>query len=191
MKINGTNYLLLERRGCDYLPGDEIATRSDVGNYRVFVRFTDKNGVEVCGDFGRGNVYDTTKEKLKVVNDIALYSDLQYEDERGAWRYTPAVDTKAYTYNLSDILSFVNAIAAERYDAIKWVEHIEVMQEEGANFTPAGKIKEYAEQNRMEISERYGNTILHTSTGDYKYLSYRIEPKQNGKEKVTITLELV
>lgn len=122
MKINGINYLLLQRHGCNYFKNDEICTRSDVGNYRVFVSFTDKNGVKVCGDLMRGYTYDTTSKKPRVTSDIALCTDLQYEDERGAWVYRPAVDPRAYTYNLSDILAFVNAISVEHYDAIKWEE---------------------------------------------------------------------
>lgn len=189
MIINGINYLLLERRGCNYFPNDEIATRSDVGNYRVFVEFTDKNGVKVCGDLGRCYAYDTTEKKPRITSDITLYSDFQFEDERGAWRYNPAVDPKAYTYNIADILDFINAISAEHYDAIKWIETVEFEQERGANFTPACKIHEYANQNRMKTSNQYGTIILHLSTRDYKYLSYQINPLANGKEKLIITLE--
>ena len=35
MIINGKNYLLLEKRGCNFNGGVPVTTKSDVGNYRV------------------------------------------------------------------------------------------------------------------------------------------------------------
>lgn len=189
MKTN-INYLHSVRRGCMFLGEDK--GKSDVGNYRIFVEFTDKNGVEVCGDLSKGNRYDYSKKSCPIVTDVALHTDLQYEDFRGCWQYKPAVDPRAYTYNIADILSFINAIANEHYDAIKWIEKIEVVVDKGSNWTPAGLIREWAKRNRVTAeNSRYGELVVKLYTGNYKYMSYKIEPLQydHTKERVTITLE--
>ena len=191
MKINGKNYLLLRRRGCNFMENDPIARKSDVGNYRVFVRFTDKNGVEVCGDFGRGYAYDLTKKKPVIIDDNVLSADLQYEDERGAWVYRPDVNNKDYPFTLSGILAFVNAISAEHYDGVKFIEEIETTIPAGSNFTPAGQMHQWAKASNVAEETRYMETVLKLFTGDYKYLSYKVAPFRDGLEKVTITLELV
>lgn len=37
MKIGEKNYLLAEKRGCNFAPGDASTKGSDIGNYRVFI----------------------------------------------------------------------------------------------------------------------------------------------------------
>lgn len=184
------NYLCMIRRGCMFTAAD--SGKSDIGNYRVFTRFIDKDGVEVCGDFSRGNVYDFSRKTPKLVNEWALATDLQHEDFRGCWQYRPAVDNRGYSYTKSDILAFVNKIANNNFDEIKWIEQIEVIIDKGANFTPAGLIRDWAKRNRINYENtRYGDTVLKLYTGNYKYMSYQIEdiPHDHSKEKVIITLE--
>lgn len=190
MKINGINYLLLERRGCNYFPGDGFAKKSDVGNYRVFVRFTDKSGVDVCGDFQSGYVYDHSKKKPVIVNDNVLSANLQFENERGCFGYRPSEDPRKYTYNIADILSFVNSISQEHYDAIKWIEEIDVTIPAGSNFTPSGLIYKWAKENRVEVENtRYFEQIVKLYTGNYKYLAYSVTNVDQSVDKVTIILE--
>lgn len=191
MKINGKNYLLLRRRGCNFMENDPIARKSDVGNYRVFVQFTDKNGVEVCGDFGRGYVYDMTRKKPVITNDNALALDLQYENENGAFVYRPDVDYKAYDFTLSDILAFVNAVSAEHYDGIKFIETICTEVPAGSNFTPAGLMHQWAKASNVAVESRCSETVLKLFTGDYKYLSYMVVPSGGDMDSVSIILELV
>lgn len=190
MLINGKNYLFLRRMGCEYRKGDDITAFSDVGNHRVRVQFMDKNGVEVLGDLSHGCKWDTSKKKPVMTSFVSLLSDLQYEDEKGTWRYYPAVRSNNYTYNVADILAFVNAISAEHYDDVKWVETIDVIQDAGKNFTPATKICEYAKVHKLETVNTLDYTALRLYTGDYKYLCYSIKPTDDGKEIVTLTLEL-
>lgn len=188
MLINGVNYLLLKRRGCNYRDCETVA-KSDVGNYRVYVRFTDKNGIDVCGDLSKGYVYDTSKRKPRIVNDVALNTDLQFENERGCWQYHPATNPKEYTYNLADILKFINSIAKEHYDAIKWYEELEVIQPRGKNFTPASLIHEWAKRNHVETYSNYGTIKVKLYTGTYKYMAYSIAHISDTMEKVTVILE--
>lgn len=186
------HFLLLERRGCDFWEKDDICSRSDVGNHRVFVKFTDKNGVDVCGDLMHGPVYDHTGKKPRIIKDNALFTDFQYEDDNGAWCYHPAVDAKTFTFNFSDILVFMDAISSEHYDAIKFAKRIEICQPTGANFTPSSLIYKYAKESRLETSYYYDAIILHTYNHKYKYHSCeKIEPLSNGMEKVTLLLEEV
>lgn len=189
MLINGKNYLFLRRMGCEYRKDDSITAFSDVGNHRVRVQFVDKNGVEILGDLSHGHKWDTSKKNPVMTSFVSLITDLQYEDEKGTWRYHPAVSSDNYTYNVADILAFINSISAEHYDAVKWVETIEVIQEAGKNFTPAGKICEYAKANRLEAVHKFDYVVLRMYTGDYKYLCFSIKPTGDGKEIVTLTLE--
>lgn len=191
MLINGKNYLFLRRMGCEYRKNDSITAFSDVGNHRVRVQFVDKYGVEVLGDLSHSYKWDTSKKKPVMTSFVSLLADLQYEDEKGTWRYYPAVRSDNYTYNVSDILAFINSISAEHYDAVKWVETIEVSQEAGKNFTPAANICEYARANRLETVNTLDYTALRMYTGVYKYLCYSIKPTGDGKEIVTLTLEAV
>lgn len=188
MVINGKNYLPMRRRGCNYTDAEFLA-RADVGNYRVFVRFTDKNGVEVCGDFGRTYAYDLSKEKPRIVADNVLYSDLQYTDERGTWAYRPRVDAKAYTYNVADILRYINALSAEHYDAIKWVEEFEIVHPAGENFTPSSLIYQWAKAHKLPTGNTLDGIRVKLYTGEYKYMAYHVQPQADGNEKITVVLE--
>lgn len=187
MTINGKNYLFLQKRGCNFWENAPEREYSDVGNYRVFVSFVDRDGVEVCGDFAGYDILDYTKKNRPVKKRNALHADLQYKNELGTWCYNAAVDTAEYSYTLADILSFVNAISVEQYDAIKFVYQLEFVQSAGADFTPAEKIREYARKYRMETVNRYDRTILKLFTGDFEYCCMDIKPMTNGLEKVIIT----
>ncbi len=195
MTINGTNYLLLKGRGCPSFETDERAKASDVGNYRVFVRFTDKAGVDVYGDFLMGNrrrYTDKTGKLLKkpvTISTTGIFSSLCYENERGCFGYRPDLNLSAYSYTISDILAIVNAISAEHYDAIKWVESFDFVQPAGANFTPANQIVEWAKKNWLEVFNVYGEMVVKFYTGQFKYLCYQVKPLDSEKEKVTIILE--
>lgn len=191
MKINGTNYLTLEKRGCNFWKDAPEREYSNVGNYRVFTEFTDKNGVEVCGDFGGYDVRDYTKKSKPVTRKNALHRDLQYTNSDGMTYCYNAGNAENYSYTLEGILEFVNSIAAETYEKIKFIHTFEFVQESGGNFTPAHKMVEWAKAHRLEWFNEYGNTIIKLYSGNYKYLCYKIEQMKNGKEKVKIYMEEV
>lgn len=128
------NVLYLEKRGCDFFHGDPIETQSDVGNYRVFMRFTDHNGVEVCGDICRGDVYrythKTTGKPLKhrkFEHSCGMFDMFQYtEQETGrTFRYRlPQGCTDGLRYTLKDILTLINRVSCKHYDVAEVVDRL-------------------------------------------------------------------
>lgn len=187
MNINGTNYLLLERRGCEFFKCDTINQRSDVGNYRVYAEFTDKEGRKVFGDMMRANVYDHTKKGNPLVYDAGLFADFQVSH----YVYSPSADPRSYNYTQADILRFVNKIADEHFDEIKWVHRFEVKLDKGANFTPATLIHNYAKANCLETNNVYGEVRIKMYTGEYKYLCYHIDTSPDNYDKVTVVMERI
>ena len=120
--------LQLERRGCDFFKGDPINEHSDVGNYRVFVKFIDKNGIEVCGDFSRCPVYryhhKITGKPLKhrkFEHDYGIYAGLQYTDENNmCWGYKfPEGILSGLYYTKQNILNVVNQLSNIHYDSVE------------------------------------------------------------------------
>lgn len=107
--------LYLEKRGCDFQPDG----KSDLGNFRLFLEFIDKEGRRVCGDVSRGYVWS----KGKVVGDGALYARWQYENYKGAFAY-PLPGGCAGQYTKADVLSLVNQYSAVKYDAAEIVEKL-------------------------------------------------------------------
>lgn len=107
--------LYLEKRGCDFQPDG----KSDLGHFRLFLEFIDKEGRRVCGDVVRGYVWS----KGKVVGDCALYAHWQYENYKGAFAY-PLPGSCAGQYTKADVLSLVNRYSAVKYDAAEIVEKL-------------------------------------------------------------------
>lgn len=107
--------LYLEKRGCDFQPDGE----SDLGNFRLFLEFIDKEGRRVCGDVVRGYVWS----KGKVVADGALYAHWQYENYKGTFAY-PLPGGCAGQYTKADVLSLVNRYSVVKYDAAEIVEKL-------------------------------------------------------------------
>lgn len=180
--------LVLERRGCNFTSDDPIWNYSDVGNWRVYTEFTTADGVEVCGDFGRGYVYDTNGRKPKIVNSHALHADLcRYDDDGTCWGYR--LDTTGLDYTVADILAAVNAVSTVEYERIIWVEEIETTIQPGENFTPAGKMIEYARENGREYQNGADGTVLTLAWGKYEYHHYEMgETLHNGEVVFRIIL---
>ena len=191
MKINGINYLTLEKRGCNFWKDAPEWEYSNIGNYRVYAEFIDKNGVEVCGDFGGYDVRDYTKKTAPVMRKNALHCDLAYTNSDGGTYCYNRGSAEKYSYTQEGILEFVNSIAAETYEKIKFIYTFEFVQESGKKFTPANKIIEWAKGHRLEWFNEYGDTIIKLYSGSYKYLCCRIEQMGNGKERVKIYMEEV
>lgn len=185
MIINGKDYLLCEKRGCNFFECDSICQRSDMENYRVFIDITCADGARVFGDLLRVNVYDYTRKTPKLVYDCGLGVDLQSD----MYRYHPSCDARDYDYTKAGVLAFVNKFSGNSFEDIKWVESFEVVRPKGSNFTPAALIREWANKNRLKTTCAYGETVVKMYTGAYKYLCYRIEPAGEGEEKIKVIME--
>lgn len=208
MIINGKNFLLLEKRGCNFNGGVPVTTKSDVGNYRVCTM-----GETIPGKDGRNYFLEfslwqnrsqprytnkRTGAPLKhpvqeIINPIGLHIDTQYTDKDGSWRASwmeQRIHKQNPSYTTAEILAIANEISAEHYDGIKWVCSFSETVEHGANFTPAALISAYAKRNRMEITSRFGTLCLRLYTGTYKYLAYDVRSFGN-RDNVTVILEEV
>lgn len=185
MIINGKNYLLCEKRGCEFFKGDTIRERSDMENYRVFIDIDCADGTRVFGDLLRRSVYNHTKKNPRLVYDCGLASDLQSD----IYRYHPSANADEYEYTKRDVLAFVNKFSGNDFEEIKFVQCFEVRNEKGANFTPAKLIHEWANKNHLKTSCAHGETVVDMYTGRYKYLGYKIRPAEEGFERVTIIME--
>lgn len=185
MIINGVDYLLCEKRGCEFFTGDPIRKKSDMENYRVYIDIECDNGTRVFGDLLRANVYDYTKKRPRLIYDCGLAADLQSD----MYRYHPQADQKEYEYTKRDVLRFVNKFSGNNFQEIKWVQHFDAVINKGANFTPANLIREFATKNHLKTNCDNGETVVEMYTGNYKYLCYKISSLGETKDRVTVTME--
>lgn len=189
MRIGDKNYLLIEKRGCNFFAGDESVKGSDVGNYRVFIRFIDKSGREVCGDVARFRGGDTLSTQMchydSTGNCLGFWHD--------PLDPLPFDVSDTYPYTLAGILRYVNERSGEHYNDVKWVESFSFEQEPGANFVPGDKIAEWAQREHLESWYEAGDIRVRTYTGVWKYLKYDTHPVRgrfHTFERVTIYMEL-
>lgn len=115
--------LYLEKRGCDFL-SDAERQQSDLGNYRLFLEFIDKEGRRICGDVTRGDIRETRKNgKISVVSSNGLYTDFQYESHKGCFCYHAEIGC-AGEYTKETVLGLVNSLSASAYDEIEIVDRL-------------------------------------------------------------------
>ena len=168
MKINGKNYLLAEKRGCNFLDYDKNLG-SDVGNYRVFIRFINDKGEEVSGDVTLNRKTGELSTQMYRYDAAANCYGFSYH-----WTNKRNTDSfHGYPYTLDGILRYVNDRSAEPYDEIKWVESFRFEQDPGDNFTPSSKIAEWARKEHLETWNDMDGIKVKTYTGVYKYMMYR------------------
>lgn len=208
MIINGKNYLLLERRGCEFFKNDDINNYSDVGNYRLttpgeIVR--GKDNKFYCLEFTQYERYNYRKLSLRggkplkhpvkeLVNINALHTATEYSNERGSWANLALegeLHSKNYSFAEKDILNAANDVSAVQFDAIKYVENITVRVPQNKNFTPANLMLRYAEQHHLQTSYYYDALILHCYSGAYRYLCFFERESNDGYNNITLTLERV
>ena len=208
MIINGINYLLLERRGCEFFKGDNINNYSDVGNYRLttpgeIVR--GKDNKFYCLEFTQYERHKYRKISLRggkplkhpikeLVNLNALHTATEYSNERGSWANIALeneLTSKNYSFTKQDILNAANDISAVKFDGIKYVENITVSVPKNKDFTPAELMLRYAEQHHLQTSYYYDSLILHCYTGAYKYLCFFERKSKDEFNNITLTLERV
>ena len=209
MEINGKNYLLLEKRGCNFWDDDEISKLSDCGNYRIGCYYDLVPGVDgnkYCFEFGGYDkkAYKKTNKRtgeplnkpvIELVRKNALHIDSEFENECGSWRnckLEEEAQKAGYNYTLADILKFVNSVSTVKYDGIKFIHAFDNIKiESGANFTPSTLIHEYcAAHNLEEKNGAYFEKTVKLYSGEYKYMAYEVKPG-NGCDLVTIYLEEV
>lgn len=129
--------LYLKKMGCDFW--DDEQAQSDIKNYRV--RTQDYN---VQGKDGRvyfvefslwrdrkqaRTTHKITGKPLKhthydIINRQGLAIDLQYQDDQGTWGNYKLIDELLktnYSYNTADILTIINRISKDHYDAVRFV----------------------------------------------------------------------
>ena len=116
--------LYLVKRGCDFFPSDNTTRESDLGNYRLFLEFIDRDGVRVCGDVLHGEVRMVSPNgKVQIVTDNGLYCDFQYESHNGCFVYrVPEHDELRYIR--ADVLKLVNSMSAVQYDRIEFTDKL-------------------------------------------------------------------
>lgn len=213
MVINGKNYLLLERRGCEYCGNDK--GKDDINNYRVGsydYSITGKDGRNYIIEFGSRDAVNwrTTNKRTgkplkkavcEMVLNNALRIDTQYDEDKdgsgfiSSWRNLK-MEQEFYKalpvpYCQQSILNFVNSISAEHYDAIKWVYTFETTRPAAANWTPAGLIHELASRYHLEERQPYGTLEIKAGRDWWKFLCYQIEAGNKALAKVTVYLEKV
>lgn len=191
MRIGDKNYLLAEKRGMNFAPGDISVKNSDIGNYRVFIRFINKEGTEVCGDVMR---YAKTGN---ISTNMCYYDGA--ENCRGFaydWKKPVNYDLcdSAYPYTKEGILRFVNKRSDEGYTDIMFVESFSFTQKPGTGFDPEEKVKEWAKDNRLESWNNGEGITVRLYTGTYRYMTTHTRTFSNKAghyERVTIFLQEV
>lgn len=113
--------LYLEKRGCDFRADDAAKTISDLGNYRLYLEFIDREGKRVRGDVQRGCVRDGKR----VTCEDGLYTHLCYESHSGCFGYRiPMQDSERLRYTKADVLRLVNSVSAVGYEDVEIVDEL-------------------------------------------------------------------
>lgn len=187
MRIGEKNYLLIEKRGCNFSPNDSSVKGLDVGNYRVYIRFVTKDGTEAEGDVLRFRGGRELATQMCRYDGAANCTGFPYH-----WSRVNMDTNGGYPYTIDGILRYVNHRSAEHYDAIKWVETFTFDQEAGKNFVPSSKIAEWAKREHLDFWNTMDGIRVKTYTGVWKFMMYKIRTFQGTKgpyERVTIFLE--
>lgn len=119
----------LRKMGMDFLNNEN---GSDIGNYRVRAKFTDKNGINIVADFGgydHREVYQKQNGETacKVAQKNALHIDGCYRDENGAGRdyayklKESGLDFAKYYFTISGILAFLSDVTGTNYTEIEFI----------------------------------------------------------------------
>lgn len=117
--------LYLEKRGCDFTAEDAARTKSDLGNYRLYLEFIDREGRRIAGDVSRCDIREACKGGCgyRVVSEDGLSQHLCREDHKGCWGYRIGADFEPM-YTRADVLRLVNAVSAVLYDGVEIVDEL-------------------------------------------------------------------
>lgn len=189
--------LFLEKRGCNFWK-DEPST-SDIGNYRVCT-----HGERVLGKDNRYYFIEfslwrdrkqirynhkITGKPLKhlaydIINTNAVAINTQYSDAEGSWRnckLEKELDTKNYSYTISDILAITNEIAKGTFNRVVFADKRAIDEVPRilklAGFREKNILENLAEVQRVQTDTNY-LVYRYTSTDgcsfEYEYNSNRI-----------------
>jgi len=116
--------LYLRKRGCDFYPDDPESKQSDLGNHRLFLEYSNKNGQYIVGDVSCANRLITNKSGKIVPGDsIGLFTDLQQELDNGTYSYfIPGYSEGAYNFTKADLLRLINSDSLVQYDRVEIME---------------------------------------------------------------------
>lgn len=211
MEINGINYLLLERRGCEYFHGDQ--GRDDIGNYRVGSydhSIEGKDGRNYIIEFGSWDAWTIRKtnkrtgaplkhHKTEIVKYNALLIDTEFEkpEDGGRWFsswHNSALEAeqnaKRRDYSKAGILETVNEISKDHFDDIKWITTFDTYKPANKNWTPAQLICEWSKKNHLEsVNTMDGLKVKNNFGLWWRFLYYQIEPGNKDNAKITVYLE--
>ena len=122
------NVLKMQKRGCDFetMHAAFEMEHSDIGNFRVFTRFTGKNGENICGDFMLARRFlDNARRNYEIYLATDLQVDLFKNNRIEAYCWNFPFETKNYAYTKADILKAINQYSTVQYDTIEFVEHLD------------------------------------------------------------------
>lgn len=122
------NILKLIKMGMDF--HEDID--SDLENYRLRLaeEIETKDGKKVHGDISRAYISEYKKGTYKRLRNNALGFDLQYEDEKGCWRYPMYEKDGEYNhqeykqsyYKKDYLLKKINEISVKQYDSVEIIK---------------------------------------------------------------------
>lgn len=132
------NYLLFEKRGCNFFSGDPDALESNIGNYRIVTPgFTApmKDGRRFLFEFSCYDKYSyrtinkrTGAQLKKPVKDLvmtcAAAMNTEFKNENGCWRDSQIEKAFYETprkYTEENILAYINSVSSVHYDKIKYI----------------------------------------------------------------------
>lgn len=217
MIINGKNYLFFERRGCEFFkhlnPGDVGSeSRSDIGNYRITTPgeiVPLKNGKNYLFEFSHYDrfIYRKTNKRTGAplknpVRELYLKNaasiSTEYTNAAGSFADL-ALEKDFYSrdipYTEGAILNYINDIAAEHYDAIKYVREFVIYVSPEWDYTPHALMLKYAKEHPGIKTEYgiYGELLFAFYDGLYRYLCLKTDhgAGKNNTDNIAIYLERI
>ncbi len=116
--------LYLRKRGCDFWPDSPEREQSDLGNFRLYLEYANRNGQYIVGDVSCAHrLVKDARGNVKPGPSIGMYTDFQQEEESGTYCYgIPGYSAGAYDYTKADLLRLINSDSAVQYDRVEVME---------------------------------------------------------------------
>lgn len=186
----------LERRGCEFsrFTEDGLLADSDVGNHRLATpgyTIHGKDGNDYYLEVGHYNVrrWNASRTKIEVEMENALWIDTAYYDADGHCHRNLTLEKEMrktpVKYTQENILKMVNEIAADSFDAIRYVYSFSIFVSKDENPTPRSLITRWAKENGIELHfDCLGKQVVPLYSGDYIYSHWNIIPGKDIDEIV-------
>ena len=184
----------LERRGCEFsrFTEDGLLADSDVGNHRLATpgyTIHGKDGNDYSLEVGHYNVrrWNASRTKIEVEMENALWIDITYYDADGHCHCNRQLKEKLLKipvkYTQENIMTMVNEIAADSFDAIRYVYTFSIFVGKNENPTPRSLITRWAKENGIELHfDCCGKQVVPLYSGDYIYSHWNIIPGRYADE---------